>query len=517
MLGVPIPSKTRMSTVSVDAALPEAPAHRGVRRVLSSLGWTFTLTLLLGFAFQGSRGLWETDEGRYTQVAMEMLESGDWITPRRHHHHIHPTKPPLTYWAIAGSVAQFGRSEWAVRAPYALAFAFTTALLFGIGRRLTPQLPGLPAALYATTVVPFFAANLVTTDTPLTLMTTLGVFGYVGARWPLSGAHRVWPWLLLMWAGFGLAFVTKGPPGLLPLLALIVFDVLQPNMRTRQLFDPRGLLVFALLGLSWYVAVVLRNPGLMDYLVKEEVVARVASAEHGRFPQWWGGFYVYGSTLLLGTLPWLPMLWRRLRELPLSRSRWAALSGEARLLAMWIGLPLLVFMLARSRLPLYLLPLFPALALVVARLWLAEPGILARRLAWLPVVAVALLVFKAGAAHIDNNKDMRSFAAEIDRLVPYRPSELVFIEESPRYGLGFYMQVETEWLSLAPTANPRYDDHLAHELIEPEGKRLYLIRPENFTRFAELAASHGHSVQRFGESHRFVIASLRRDSDHHRN
>ncbi|MBK6435619.1 MAG: glycosyltransferase family 39 protein [Rhodanobacteraceae bacterium] len=165
-----------------------------------------------------------------------------------------------------------------MRAPNALAFAFTVGLLFGIGRRLTPSLPGLPAALYATTALCYFAANLVTTDTLLTLMTTLGAFGYVGARWPLRDDHRIWPWIVLMWAGFGLAFVTKGPPGLLPLVAIFVFDALQSPHRTRQLFDPRGLLVFAVVGLSWYIAVVLRNPGLMTYLFEEEVVARVASS-----------------------------------------------------------------------------------------------------------------------------------------------------------------------------------------------------------------------------------------------
>jgi 4-amino-4-deoxy-L-arabinose transferase-like glycosyltransferase len=504
---------------SIPATVADLPVQEQswIGRVLRSWSATVLCALLLGFAFQGSRGLWETDEGRYTQVAMEMLESGDWVTPRRHHHHIHPTKPPLTYWSIAASVSAFGRSEWAVRAPYALAFAMTTLLLFGIGRRLKPQLPGLPAAIYATTALPFFAANLVTTDTLLAAMTTLGVFGYVGARWPTSSERRTWPWIVLMWCGFALAFLTKGPPALLPLLALLCFDVLDPGARTRQLFDPRGLLVFAVLGLSWYLAVVLRNPGLLSYLLNEEVVARVASAEHGRFPQWWGGFYVYGSTLLLGTLPWLPSVWRRARALPNALRQWHALSREARLLAFWIGVPLLVFMLARSRLPLYLLPLFPAIALVVARVWLAEPERLPRRLRWLPLAACLLLALKGAAALVDNNKDMRSFAREIDRMVPYAPKELVFIEESPRYGLGFYLGIETEWVSLAASTDSRYDDHLAHELIEPEGKRLYLIRPENYAAFEAEAARHGHAAQRFGQSHRFVIASLRRSSDQHRN
>ncbi len=493
------------------------PVTSRLQRLLQSCWLTMAFTLALGFAFQGSRGLWEPDEGRYTQVAMEMLLSGDYITPRRHHHRIHPTKPPLTYWAIAGSVSRFGRNEWAVRAPYALAFALTAGLLFGIGRRLTPRLPGLPAAIYTTTALPFFAANLVTTDTLLTLMTTLGVFGYVGARWPLRANAAAWPWILLMWAGFGLAFVTKGPPGLLPLAAILIFDGLQSHLRTRQLFDLRGLLVFVLLGLGWYLAVLLRNPEMFGYLLREEVVARIASGEHGRFPQWWGGFYIYGPTLLVGTLPWLPTLWRHWRELPLTRLRWSRLAPQGRFLAWWIGLSLLVFLLARSRLPLYLLPLFPAIALVIARAWLAEPQRLRRRLAWLPWVTVLLVLLKAAAAHVHNNKDMRAFAAEIRRVVPFQPGEAVFIDESPRYGLGFYLDIEAEWISIAPSADPRYDQVLSEELAEAEGPRLYLVRPERYGAFAAMARALGHHVQRFGESHRFVIAGVRRDRDRERN
>ncbi|MBI2398886.1 MAG: glycosyltransferase family 39 protein [Xanthomonadales bacterium] len=492
---------------------PAVPERSLLLRLLRSFWPILALALLLGFAFQGSRGLWEPDEGRYTQVAMEMLRSGDFITPRRHHHHLHPTKPPMTYWAIAAGVSVIGHSEWAVRAPHALAFALTVGLLFGIGRRLTPALPGLPAAIHATTLLPFLAANLVTTDTLLTLMTTLGVFGYVGARWPLSTVHRVWPWVVLMWAGFGLAFVTKGPPGLLPLLAILVFDASRAQCRTRQLFDPRGLLVFVLLGLGWYLLVALRNPGLIGYLLREEVVARVASSEHDRFPQWWGGFYVYAPTLLLGALPWLPGLASRWRDGPWTRARWSALTPEAKLLACWIGLPLLVFLFARSRLPLYLLPLFPALALVLARSWLDQPHRLARRLAWLPATALLLVLVKAGAAQLHNDKDMRAFAAEIVRVVPFAPGEVVFIDEVPRYGLGFYLGVETEWIGMAPSADPRYDQVLSDEFKESEGQRLYLVRPQRYAAFASTALALGHHAQRFGESHGYVLFGLRRDAD----
>ncbi|MCK4510708.1 glycosyltransferase, partial [bacterium] len=69
------------------------------------------LAALLAFAFQGSRGLYETTEGRYAESAREMLETGDWLVPRLDYEP-HWTKPPLTYWALAGGMALLGENEW---------------------------------------------------------------------------------------------------------------------------------------------------------------------------------------------------------------------------------------------------------------------------------------------------------------------------------------------------------------------------------------------------------------------
>src|SRR5204862_7317687 len=105
--------------------------------------------LAYALAFQGTRGIWSPDEGRYTEVALEMLKSGDFIHPHLHPEHPHYSKPPLTYWAIAASVAAFGHSEWAVRLPYAIAFSLTVLLLLPLGRDLSPARPRLPAVAYA--------------------------------------------------------------------------------------------------------------------------------------------------------------------------------------------------------------------------------------------------------------------------------------------------------------------------------------------------------------------------------
>ncbi|HET9693180.1 MAG TPA: glycosyltransferase family 39 protein, partial [Steroidobacteraceae bacterium] len=103
------------------------------------------LLVVVGFAFQGTRGIWEPDEGRYTSVGINMYESGDWLIPTVDGEHPHLTKPPLTYWALAASFALLGHHEWAARLPSAVAFVATGLLVFGLGRRLCPARPTLPA------------------------------------------------------------------------------------------------------------------------------------------------------------------------------------------------------------------------------------------------------------------------------------------------------------------------------------------------------------------------------------
>ena len=74
-------------------------------RLLRSPGfWIGALAVVLALALLGHRGIWDPDEGRYTNVALHMLSSGDWIDPHRSTEVGHWTKPPLTYWAIASAV-----------------------------------------------------------------------------------------------------------------------------------------------------------------------------------------------------------------------------------------------------------------------------------------------------------------------------------------------------------------------------------------------------------------------------
>lgn len=187
--------------------------------------WIVLLGALLGFAFQGSRGLWSPDEGRYVGVALQMMDSGNYLVPAYSPAELNFSKPPFTYWVIAASLHMFGHNTWAARLPYALAYLTTLALLFGMGKRVCPSKPWLAPLIYASSFFSFFSSNIISTDVLLTLFEGIAATGFVMATWPATAGEQRYG-TTLMWLGFGMAFLTKGPPGLLPLLAMIAFAAL---------------------------------------------------------------------------------------------------------------------------------------------------------------------------------------------------------------------------------------------------------------------------------------------------
>jgi len=146
------------------------------------------LALVLGLGFLGSRGIWDPDEGRYSNVALNMLASGDWLNPHRNHEVGHWTKPPLTYWAIAASVGMLGDTPFAARLPAALSYLACVWLVLRIARRLAPGSEVAAAVIYATMLLPIGASQLITTDYLLSAAESLAVWAFVEARFGAAGA-----------------------------------------------------------------------------------------------------------------------------------------------------------------------------------------------------------------------------------------------------------------------------------------------------------------------------------------
>lgn len=468
--------------------------------------WLFVLLVLVyAIAFQGTRGLYSPDEGRYTNVALNMLESGDWLKPMLHPEVEHWSKPPLTYWAVATSVAVFGRNELAARLPGALAFAGTVLLMMRLGRRFVPAQPWLPALTYATFAFPPLAANLVTTDTLLTLWETLQAVAFV-ELWYAATPRDERRARLLLWVAAGLAFMTKGPPGLLLLGASALFAFLTARgSGLRRLFAWDALLVFLVVGGTWYAVVALREPGVMRYFLVEEVVNRVASDKMHRNAEWYGALKIYVPTVVLGMLPWLPLLvrtWWRDRGKLANDLR---TNGDTRLLACWLLLPLVVFMLARSRLPLYLLPLFVPLAVIAARalapLDLGRVGTRIAIAAW----CVFLVLARAAPAFVDVPVDDKMLAAALMKELPAKPNEVAFVESDPRYGLRFYLGSEVERLEFPGGAPHPQAQDIASEMREHEGCRVLLVNDWNWPRLDDVLAHDEVTYKRLADVRGYAV------------
>ena len=477
-------------------------------RIASIPRWSLTLlALVLALGFLGSRGIWDPDEGRYTNVALTMLDSGDWLNPMRNEDTGHWTKPPLTYWLIASSVLAFGHNTWAARLPMALAYLACIFLVWRCARRLQPGTEDTAALVYMTMALPFGAGQMVTTDFPLAAAQALAMYGFVEYRF--GDRRTAARWLLLMWAAFALAFMVKGPPALIPLLAIAAFRFLQPAaQRVGLAWHLGGIVLFLALALPWFIDVAIRHDGLMQYFLGAELVDRVATDRFGRHGEWYGWIEIYVPTLVIGTLPWSASLWRWARALPSNLRRWRAralrqLDAEQVFIALWIVVPLIVFCVARSRLPLYLLPIFLPIAIAIALQRRADRVPLPRW-PWLAAWVVALLGLRLASASFPTHKDASVWAEAIRARAPGPVTEVVFVEDMARYGLHLHLGVEIEKLSLAPLAqprfNPEYDEPLIHELEETghETGLIYVAKIERWPQIRQRISEHGYLARALG-------------------
>jgi 4-amino-4-deoxy-L-arabinose transferase-like glycosyltransferase len=430
--------------------------------------------LVLGVLLQGARGLYRPDEGRYTAIAVSMLRSGDWIHPHVNHETAHYAKPPLTYWAIAASLALLGRNEFAARLPNALAFLLTLLALWLAARRVLPRRPWLPVVLYATCAFPQGAHTVVTTDTLLTLFTTTAGCAFLAWRFD----ERRPPSLrLLMWLALGLGFFTKGPPALLPALGIVLFTLWQDGpRRLRDLVSWPGAVLALLIGLGWYVAVIVSQHGLVTYFMRDEVVGRIFVNEHHRNANPLFDVKVYVPILLLGCFPWVWQVWRGLLR---GLRGWKdAARPVQRFLLCWLLPGVAVFFAVPSRLPLYVLQLFPPLVLL-ASLHAPEGFLRGRRAAWL-VGALVLVGSGAvwGASRLHMADDGRPLARAIRADVPFAPREVLFLRK-PHLALSLYLDCEVEQIALVPGVV--VDGHplqsLAQEMAEREPDRLFCVDP----------------------------------------
>ncbi|GAA3926218.1 glycosyltransferase family 39 protein [Hymenobacter algoricola] len=321
--------------------------------------WLWLFVLVLGGSFfvgLGSWGVLESSEARYAEIGREMLAGADWLHPRllgiQHFH-----KPPLTYWLTAAGLMLAGPTAFGVRLLPVLAVLGQVGLVYGLGLLLFAQdrARALAAAVvYGTLPLVLISALNVTTDAYLQTLELAATYGIL--RYYHDGGRR---WLYLFWVGLGLAFLTKGPVGfVLPLMAVSGFYFRrQQARRPFTVHHALGLALFGLVGLSWYLYLMAENPAFVRYFLFQHTVERFANPEtFGRSKPWW--FY-----LLLAPATSLP--WSAALLTQAGRTRWQQVPQQWRnVLFFWVLIPLAFFSLSSSKLLLYVLPVFPGVALL---------------------------------------------------------------------------------------------------------------------------------------------------------
>jgi len=334
------------------------------------------------------RKLIKPDEGRYAEVPREMVATGDWLTPRLNGIKYFE-KPPLQYWATATAYSAFGLHHWTARLWSALTGLLGIFVIWFTGRRLYGEPAGILSALVAASSVLYVAlAHINTLDMGLTFFMGSSLCTFLLAQRQGIPVKERKLWMALSWAATAAAILSKGLVALiLPGMAILIYSLVQRDWRVWLRLDPLlGVLLLAVIAAPWFVWVSAVNPEFPGFFFIHEHFARYLTAVHRHVEPWW--FFV--PILLAGLLPWTMTAAAAVRR---SWRDGAQSDGfdPGRFLVVWFATVFVFFSLSGSKLPSYILPMFPAAALLIGRyLTQASPRAVAWQLAPMAVIGLAL-------------------------------------------------------------------------------------------------------------------------------
>lgn len=369
----------------------------------------------------GAPSLWDVDEGVNAEAAREMRENDTWVIPT-FNFKLRTAKPVMLYWLQRASYAAFGVNEWAARLPSVLATWATALLIYELARRMFDRATGLLAGVVLVSALEVCVlAHAATPDAVLLLFTVL-TFYLFWARHE-NGSRR---WWVPTAAACGLAVLTKGPVGVaLPGLVLLLYFAW--NRELGRLFDRKifwAMLVFLLIIGPWYGLVTAETRGqwLRAFLGNENLNRFVAPMQNHRGP-----IYYHAAALLVLFVPWsaflLAAVWYGVRgtktpppaSLPEGKGSEGTAESDSgsssqgtprggafdprpfRFLVCWFASYLVFFSVAATKLPNYILPLYPALAILTARFLIRWRNGQLQVPKWLMPAGVAGLAFTAVA------------------------------------------------------------------------------------------------------------------------
>jgi 4-amino-4-deoxy-L-arabinose transferase-like glycosyltransferase len=342
-----------------------APAAGALQQPPVWLVCTLSAAIVLTyFVMLGGFGLGEPDEGRYAEIPREMIALGDWVTP--HLNYVkYFEKPPLLYWITAISFRLFGLSEFVARLGPALFGLLGIGVAYALGRSMYGAWVGCAAAaVLAASPLYFGLSQVLILDMPLSglMAVALGSFWFAYTQ---PRRRRIF--IPLLYLATALAVLTKGPVAVLLTGGIIaLFLLLRGDLGAlRWALSPLGICVFLVVALPWFVLVSLRNPEFPEYFIVNQHLRRYLTTPEHHEPIWYFVPIVFG-----GTLPWSGfvllspgVLGRFLQRLMRRR-----VSAGALYLVVWSAVIFVFFSLSTSKLGTYVLPMFCALAVLLARL-----------------------------------------------------------------------------------------------------------------------------------------------------
>ncbi|MDP1706191.1 MAG: glycosyltransferase family 39 protein [Sulfurimicrobium sp.] len=349
--------------------------------------WLLLLTFaLIWFSNLDYRHLVKPDEGRYAEIPREMVATGDWTTPRLNDIKYFE-KPALQYWTTAAAYSLFGEHEWTARLWSGLTGFAGVLLAFFAARRLFGAEAGLYSALVVGSSFLYVGIGHINTlDMGVTFFMTLGLFGFLLAQHASATPKENRVWMHITWAALACSVLSKGLIGMaLPGAVLVLYTLIQRDWGLwKRLHLLTGLGLFLLITAPWFIAVSLANPEFFHFFFIHEHFQRFLTKAHGRFHPW----HYFVPILLLGILPWLVLMFESLFK---AWKRDDTQGFQARrFLLIWVVFIYFFFSISSSKLPSYILPVFPALALLIGDLLVKLE---ARQIFWrmLPIVVLAAL------------------------------------------------------------------------------------------------------------------------------
>ncbi len=347
-----------MTDISISTT-PTRPASWAADLVLVALVSLVWFCVLLGM-----RPLSNPDEGRYTEIPREMAVTGDFVTPRLDGVKYFE-KPPLVYWLSALTIREFGVSEFTARVWNGILAALGALMTYATARALYGRAAGLWSAFVLSTLLLYYAlSQIILLDMAVAVTMSGALFAFLLAEREPRGRKR-FALFMAFYVMVSLATLSKGLIGIaLPGAVMFLWILLLNRWKSLRPFYPiLGTVVVLAIAAPWHVLAARANPDFLNFYFYHEHWLRFTTRIHGRFEPWW--FFL--PIFVAGLFPWVFFSAKTLRFSMPGGWKTRKKHPEAWFFVIWIAFVILFFSKSQSKLIPYILPVFPACAVLYGR------------------------------------------------------------------------------------------------------------------------------------------------------